>query len=268
MHGEEPKQYLTIRQFAEQAGVSTQRIYQLLDKSLQSHFKEINGKKYISASALEIFRRTIPCDLREVTSPLQKVTAPLQEVKSTLQEVTSSLQEVASPLQETDNLLKRDLQGFSGSLQPLAKDLPRALQRGLQRGLQSPLQEVTGSLQEVDCSSQRVTSTSQKSEEIAKDAADTQTQLLKETIVILQQQLTVKDKQIESLTSALKLAQEQSETLAAALTTAQALHAGTIKERLTERVNAAAEERDTETDGRSPKEQKRKVFFSRIFHKR
>ena len=42
------QQYLTVKQFAERAGVSTQRVYQLLTKSLQEFTKTEHGKKYIS----------------------------------------------------------------------------------------------------------------------------------------------------------------------------------------------------------------------------
>ena len=38
------QQYLTVKQFAERAGVSTQRVYQLLTKSLQETLCESNHK--------------------------------------------------------------------------------------------------------------------------------------------------------------------------------------------------------------------------------
>ena len=56
---------------------------------------------------------------------------------------------------------------------------------------------------------------------------------LLKTIDTLQQQLSVKDNQIQDLTKALISSQEQQAALVTALTAAQALHAGTIKERLT-----------------------------------
>lgn len=176
------QQYLTVKQFAERAGVSTQRIYQLLTKSLQEFCKTENGTKYISVAGLSVFSKP--------------------------------------------------------ALQPLAKDLPSDLQ-GLAKDLPSDLQE--------------------------KDTLETE--LLKETIEALRQQLTVKDgqlavmdaqlsvkdeqlatkdvqlsvkdeqlaakdKQIADLTAALVSAQEQHKALTDALTAAQALHAGTLQERL------------------------------------
>ena len=142
------QKYLTVKQFAEQAGVSTQRIYQLLTKSLQEFTKTENGTKYIDKE-------------------------PTQEVAKDLQ---SSLQDLARP----------------------------------------------------------------------------ETELLRETIETLRQQLTVKDeqlaakdKQIGDLTAALLSSQEQHKALTDALTAAQALHAGTIQERLTAQAESSEGQTDT-----------------------
>ncbi len=87
------QQYLTVKQFAERAGVSTQRIYQLLTKSLQEFTKVENGTKYISIEGLRVFDKE-----------------PLQEVAKDLQ---SDLQEVARPetelLKETIEALRQQL---------------------------------------------------------------------------------------------------------------------------------------------------------------
>ncbi len=55
---------------------------------------------------------------------------------------------------------------------------------------------------------------------------------LQRTVDTLQQQLTAKDKQIDELTAMLKASQNQQATLVTALSAAQALHAGTLQERL------------------------------------
>ena len=64
---------------------------------------------------------------------------------------------------------------------------------------------------------------------------------LQNTVDMLQQQLTVKDKQINELTAMLKASQEQQTTLVTALSAAQALHAGTLQERLTDQTGASGE---------------------------
>ena len=51
------QQYLTVKQYAERAGVSTQRVYQLLTKSLQEFTKTEHGKKYISIAGLRVFEK-------------------------------------------------------------------------------------------------------------------------------------------------------------------------------------------------------------------
>ena len=87
------QQYLTVKQFAERAGVSTQRVYQLLTKSLQEFTKTEHGKKYISIEGLRVFEK----------DPLQGLAKDLQ---SNLQEVASSETEI---LRETVEVLRRQL---------------------------------------------------------------------------------------------------------------------------------------------------------------
>lgn len=82
------QQYLTVKQFAERAGVSTQRIYQLLTKSLQEFCKTENGTKYISVAGLSVFSKS-------ALQPLAK------DLPSNLQELAKGL---PSDLQEKDTL--------------------------------------------------------------------------------------------------------------------------------------------------------------------
>lgn len=48
-------EYLTIKAFANLAGVSSQAIYQRLDKDLKKYLKVIEGKKMLSSEALTEF---------------------------------------------------------------------------------------------------------------------------------------------------------------------------------------------------------------------
>ena len=167
------QQYLTVKQFAERAGVSTQRVYQLLTKSLQEFIKTDHGKKYISIEGLRVFEKD-----------------PLQDLAKDLQ---GDLQEVASPeteiLRETVEVLRRQL-------------------------------------------------------------------------AIKDEQLAAKDKQIGDLTAALLSAQEQHKALTDALTTAQALHAGTIQQQLAEQSGQG----DVLSEDHTQPKQKQS-FFARIFKK-
>lgn len=47
------KEYISIAEFAERAGVSKQAVYQRLNKSLKAYLKVIDGKKSIDTRALE-----------------------------------------------------------------------------------------------------------------------------------------------------------------------------------------------------------------------
>lgn len=79
------------------------------------------------------------------------------------------------------------------------------------------------------------------------------------TIDILIKQLSEKDKQIEALTSALTSSQEQNKLLTEALAAAQSLHAGTIKQQLTEQYASSEQEQQ---------EQKERIsLWRRIFRK-
>lgn len=52
------KELLTIKEFAEAAGVSSQAVYQRLTKTLQPYVVEVNGKKHLKKEALELFVST------------------------------------------------------------------------------------------------------------------------------------------------------------------------------------------------------------------
>lgn len=225
------QQYLTVKQFAERAGVSTQRIYQLLTKSLQEFCKTENGTKYISAAGLSVFSKT--------------------------------------------------------ALQPLAKDLPSNLQE-LAKDLPSDLQEKeileTELLKEtIEVLRQQLTV---KDGQIA--AMDAQLSVKDEQLAtkdsqlaVKDEQLAAKDKQLADLTAALVSAQEQHKALTDALTAAQALHAGTLQERLVDqsgssegqqRKNAVVEDVSVaEAPAQDPKQTEEPIklkWWKQIFRKR
>lgn len=83
---------LTIKEVAQKAGVSTQAVYQRLDKDLKPYLQVREGKKYLKAGVLELFNK----------APLQ---APLQEVDKDLQR---GLQAIVDTLRE--QLAQKDKQ--------------------------------------------------------------------------------------------------------------------------------------------------------------
>ena len=94
---------------------------------------------------------------------------------------------------------------------------------------------------------------------------------LQSTVDILQKQLSIKDNQITELTAMLKASQAQQATLVTALSAAQALHAGTIRERLTDSFESSENQEDDSIIKTSSEDKKRnkrqKNFFLRIFGK-
>ena len=89
---------------------------------------------------------------------------------------------------------------------------------------------------------------------------------LQSTVNTLKQQLTVKDKQIDDLSAMLKSSQEQQATLVIALSAAQALHAGTMQERLTEHSENSEIQREV-NEAEQKSQSVKKGFFARIFRK-
>lgn len=69
-------EYISIKEFAKLAGVSTQAIYQRINKDLQSYCKEVDGKKTLDIAALELFKvetiqERLQSDCKAVDNDLQ-----------------------------------------------------------------------------------------------------------------------------------------------------------------------------------------------------
>jgi chromosome segregation ATPase len=53
------EKYLTIKEFADIVGISTQAVYQRLDKDLKDYYTVIDNKKYLDKDVLTLFRDTV-----------------------------------------------------------------------------------------------------------------------------------------------------------------------------------------------------------------
>lgn len=84
--------HISVKDFASRAGVSTQRIYQMLGKELKPYCKIVDGRKYINIDGLRLFE---------------------------------GISTDTSPKQEVENATTTD---FANILQALAKDFASALQ--------------------------------------------------------------------------------------------------------------------------------------------
>ncbi len=114
----EEKEYFTVKEFAEQAGITTQRVYQLLAKDLQSYCKVIGNTKYINISALERFTTKPICkDLQEdLPSDLQAFTKALQDQIDTLQKHNDLLTQQLEVKDRQINTLTESLQATTAAL--------------------------------------------------------------------------------------------------------------------------------------------------------
>ena len=98
---------------------------------------------------------------------------------------------------------------------------------------------------------------------------------LQKQLEVMQQQLEVKDKQIEQLTAALTSSQQQNtqlstalENTTAALTAAQALHAGTIQQQLEQHEPDSEHDLPTAPEGQEEQPAPKQSLFKRLFGKR
>ena len=140
--------------------------------------------------------------------------------------------------------------------------------------------EVLSESEKTEKSESEVLSESEKTKksesEMLSESEKTENSIVREQLSILSQQLTVKDNQIQVLQDQLiakdnqiQILQEQigqltaaMESMAAALTGAQALHAGTIQKQLTGHNDRVEQSSDQE----QPKQ--KQGFFSRLFGKK
>ena len=95
-------EYMTIKQFADAANVSTQRLYKLyatgcttdcngIATELHKHFKLVNGKKYIHRDALKLFDNAT--ELHNVAQPSATDNATAQAAITALEKQLEVLQQ-------------------------------------------------------------------------------------------------------------------------------------------------------------------------------
>lgn len=135
----EEKDYLTVKEFAERAGISTQRVYQLLAKDwqrtgkglakdLQSTCKVVANTKYIHISALERFENKPICkDLQsDLPSDLQSICKSLQDQIDTLKQHNSLLEAQINVKDEQLAEKDKQINALTDSLQATTNALTSA----------------------------------------------------------------------------------------------------------------------------------------------
>jgi chromosome segregation ATPase len=101
--------YFTIKEFADIVGISTQAVYQRLDKDLKEYYNVIDGKKYLDKNVLTLFKDTIQKNESDngsdvvafVKTQNELLTKQVEEKDSLLAKQSQDLQ---SACQERDTL--------------------------------------------------------------------------------------------------------------------------------------------------------------------
>lgn len=101
------KEYLSISEFAEAAGVSPQAIYKRLSTDLKEYATELNSRKVLKAEALQLFN--IKEEKQPVNNELQQVVDLLKEQ---LKAKDEQIQRLQSSLELQQQLNAATLQTF------------------------------------------------------------------------------------------------------------------------------------------------------------
>lgn len=121
--------YLTIKELANEVNITTQAIYQRLDKDLKKYLQIIDGKKMINAEAIiKVFGQKNKINENNIESTCKPITnqklinfaSDLQPKESKLQ---SDLQENKDALQETIKTLSKQLDEKDKQIKSLQDEL-------------------------------------------------------------------------------------------------------------------------------------------------
>lgn len=104
--------YLSVKEFANIAGVSTQRIYQILDKDLQRFCKSFGKCKKISAEALQLFGKSLQEKTNENSLVIKTLVEQIEIKDKQLANKDNQifeLQNTIKSLQEQQTILTKSL---------------------------------------------------------------------------------------------------------------------------------------------------------------
>lgn len=121
-------EYLSVKAFADRAGISTQRVYQLLAKDLQDSCKVIDNTKFIHISALSRFVEKPICkDLQaNLHEDLPSLNKALQEQIETLKQHNTLLSKQLSVKDAQLSEKDKQIAALTSSLESMAISLDSA----------------------------------------------------------------------------------------------------------------------------------------------
>lgn len=99
----EQKEFLTIKEFAEVAGVSSQSVYKRLNSTLKPYLSIKNGKKYLNIKALDFYNNTDDKDsfLNENNQPATNNNQLVQLLKDELEAKNKQIEKLQSLLEQS-----------------------------------------------------------------------------------------------------------------------------------------------------------------------
>lgn len=110
------KNYLSVKEFANIAGVSTQRIYQILDKDLQKFCKLFGKSKKINIEALQLFGKSLQVESNyDSNNNLLVIKALLEQIETKDRQLVNKdnqifeLQNILKSMQEQQLALTKSL---------------------------------------------------------------------------------------------------------------------------------------------------------------
>lgn len=111
-------EYISIKEFAKLAGVSTQAIYQRINKDLQSYCKEVDGKKTLDIAALELFKvetiqERLQSDCKAVDKDLQSaLTETITALREQLAIKDKQIEALTTATNETASAEQQERRGW------------------------------------------------------------------------------------------------------------------------------------------------------------
>jgi len=107
------KEYLSVKEFAEAAGITPQAVYKKLNNQLKPYLKLVDGKKTIEKSALELFGKPEAdnkVDNQIFNQLLNQLTTELNEKSQQLKEKDKQIEKLQQALDQAQRLHAMDKQ--------------------------------------------------------------------------------------------------------------------------------------------------------------
>lgn len=119
------EKYLTIKEFADIVGISTQAVYQRLDKDLKEFYTVIDNKKYLDKNVLSLFKDTIQKNENSsdmvafIKNENEILTKQIEEKNILLAKQLDDLQSIC----QAKDLLTKQIENLNEQIENLKKEL-------------------------------------------------------------------------------------------------------------------------------------------------